>query len=1018
MRSRNTRFGVEQLEERWLLAAGDFDLTFGDDGRVVHEAPAWLVGTATSVAARPDGKLVVAIASNVVRLNPDFTLDATFGDSGVAAIDFSSVKVLVADNGSIYAIGRKFTTSVFTDFAVMRLLDDGQVDASFHSGTTLTVDLAAFDESRDAALQADGRLVVVGRAGTGNALLESGVAMRVTTDGQLDPSFGTGGIVTDVGNSAVGIRSDGHIWAGNRRLDANGVLVMTIGVPGGVRDLAVDGQDRLVVLTGEDQLRRYLDWSLDTGFGGGGVAGVSGPFDPRQVSITSQGTILVLTREFSGVSSDGAAALDFGLRAFTTYGDVDASFGQAGVSRLDFADSDDLPFAMAPVESGGQTQLIALGVASIGGMGGNYSGFTSLEHRVAVARIDSTGSILAKSARIATESPQLPEEVFSIAVDPANQSVVSAGIALLNVTVVVRRMLTDGSPDPSFGAMGQMSFDHPGVIDAKIAIDPDQRVLVMIDSELAIRNGNYRRLYRFLADGTPDLSFGIQGFVEHNEFGGVVKLAPQADGKILVVGAGVIRLNHDGSLDETWGQNGVAWPVFDDGSTLDPICLATLPDGRLVVGGNYYGLDVDQNWLPSDFAIAVFDSTGGLDPAFDGDGYVSLDIAGADDLVRDISVRSEASGFSVTLAGTSDGAIVLSRHVVLNSTGIASLDVGFGTSGVQAVVAQGDLHAAEFDSQGRFVLPTSTNVLRLNERGEPDQFFGEYGHAAVPHLSLHALAASADGNLLLGGASINEQSGLYQATIVRLLGNPVAVQPDPLEPGKSMLLVGGSSGADAIAITANSANTLAVRINGTSQGTFAPLSNTRFSRIVVESKQGDDEIQIAGNLSISAWLNGNDGNDQIKGGAGNDVLQGGNGNDLLVGGAGRDLLIGGLGADRIVGNADDDLLIAGFTDFDDIPDDLSRIMAEWTSNRTYAQRTAAISGAAGGANSATYLRVDSTMATVHDDNAADLLTGSSGVDWFFANLALDDNDDAIVRDKITDLSAVEFAADLDFILSQ
>lgn len=47
--------------------------------------------------------------------------------------------------------------------------------------------------------------------------------------------------------------------------------------------------------------------------------------------------------------------------------------------------------------------------------------------------------------------------------------------------------------------------------------------------------------------------------------------------------------------------------------------------------------------------------------------------------------------------------------------------------------------------------------------------------------------------------------------------------------------------------------------------------------------------------------------------------------------------------------------------------------------------------------------------TVFDDGVKDVLTGSAGKDWFWANL------DTGVKDKITDLSANEFATDIDFI---
>lgn len=48
--------------------------------------------------------------------------------------------------------------------------------------------------------------------------------------------------------------------------------------------------------------------------------------------------------------------------------------------------------------------------------------------------------------------------------------------------------------------------------------------------------------------------------------------------------------------------------------------------------------------------------------------------------------------------------------------------------------------------------------------------------------------------------------------------------------------------------------------------------------------------------------------------------------------------------------------------------------------------------------------------TVFDDGAADVLTGSAGQDWLFANLL-----GTGVKDKVTDLSAAEFANDLTFI---
>jgi Ca2+-binding RTX toxin-like protein len=196
-------------------------------------------------------------------------------------------------------------------------------------------------------------------------------------------------------------------------------------------------------------------------------------------------------------------------------------------------------------------------------------------------------------------------------------------------------------------------------------------------------------------------------------------------------------------------------------------------------------------------------------------------------------------------------------------------------------------------------------------------------------------------------------------------------------------------------------------------GTFHPAG-----RMIVYGLAGDDDIQVAGGVSVPMWLYGGSGNDRLKGGGGHNVLLGGAGDDLLVGGNDRDILIGGTGADRIVGNAEDDLLVSGTTAFDDNAAALAAVLAEWTSSRSYATRVANITGSGSGAsfdarlNGTTYLRVTDQAATttVYDDGAADVMTGTSGQDWYFANLA-----GTGVLDRITDLSAAEFANDLSFI---
>ena len=176
---------------------------------------------------------------------------------------------------------------------------------------------------------------------------------------------------------------------------------------------------------------------------------------------------------------------------------------------------------------------------------------------------------------------------------------------------------------------------------------------------------------------------------------------------------------------------------------------------------------------------------------------------------------------------------------------------------------------------------------------------------------------------------------------------------------------------------------------------------------------GDDDIMVTGNSTISVWMYGGNGNDRLKGGFGDDVIMGGPGDDLLTGGAGRDLLIGGTGSDRIVGNAEDDILIAGTSLYDGNVAAILAIMKEWT--RTDANFETRVSHLTQGGG---FNQIDNNTSillnanTTFDDNAEDVLTGSLGNDWFFCNY-----NGSGVRDSITDWSTFEslFSSDLEFI---
>ena len=205
---------------------GSLDDSFGVGGIVITGIGG---GNDRSYAGvlQPDGKLVaLGNDSNdvtVVRYNSDGSLDDSFGVGGIVTTNVSGVgrfnAGVLQPDGKLVAFGYSGATTARC-FLIIRYNPDGSLDDSFGSGGIVTTDLGGDDFLNAGGLYPDGKLVAFGNNEIGGT--RNFAVMRYNSDGSLDDSFGSGGIViTDIGGSSMDddrvnvgvVQSDGKLVA-------------------------------------------------------------------------------------------------------------------------------------------------------------------------------------------------------------------------------------------------------------------------------------------------------------------------------------------------------------------------------------------------------------------------------------------------------------------------------------------------------------------------------------------------------------------------------------------------------------------------------------------------------------------------------------------------------------------------------------------------------------------------------------------------------------------------------------
>ena len=152
---------------------------------MTHPGAFWLQGT-TNAAGNTD--------SFVVRVNSDGSLDATFGTSGSVTLTAglpgeTITQIAELPNGKILVAGSA-ENGTDTDLLVMRLNPDGSLDSSFGTSGYVIEDIAgADDQINGLAITATGDILVGGSSAT------DGFVAKLTSSGLYDLDFNITGLL-------------------------------------------------------------------------------------------------------------------------------------------------------------------------------------------------------------------------------------------------------------------------------------------------------------------------------------------------------------------------------------------------------------------------------------------------------------------------------------------------------------------------------------------------------------------------------------------------------------------------------------------------------------------------------------------------------------------------------------------------------------------------------------------------------------------------------------------------------
>ncbi len=345
-----------------------------------------------------------------------------------------------------------------------------------------------------------------------------------------------------------------------------------------------------------------------------------------------------------------------------------------------------------------------------------------------------------------------------------------------------------GALDTTFDTDGKQSIDFHQRADQAlgVATQVDGKVIAAGWTQVDdTPGGRDWAIVRYTATGALDTTFNGTGSRQIDFFGREDEaqfVLVQPDQKVVVVGKSfdpargtpvtIVRLNADGSFDNSFGTNGIA-TVFPANGSFSAYAATLDANSRIVIAGNTAQVVDGVNQV--DFGVARVTNAGVVDTSFGGgDGVSSAALSISTDIAKAVTV---APGGRIVIGGTVSRPATATKYTdfglaAFNDDG--SIDNTFGTNGTTItrfgpeVGATSEINKLAINFDGKVVAAgrafTYTNsegndfaLARYNVDGSLDTTFGGDGRVTTRvgggFDSASAVQIQDDGKLVVGGTA-------------------------------------------------------------------------------------------------------------------------------------------------------------------------------------------------------------------------------------------------------------------------